>query len=99
MLWFSGGKTDAVRPLKLGGVADAPEGCAGVQRDLGRLEKWTNMNLVKFNKGKGEVLPLGTNNSRHQCIAGKQLGGEGSGRAGGHQGEPEPTTCPWGKER
>ena len=48
----------------LGGVADAPEGCAAVQRDLNRLEKWADRNLMKFNKCK--VLHLGRDNSRHQ---------------------------------
>jgi len=33
-------------------VADMPEGHAAIQRDLHRLEKWTDSSLVKFNKKK-----------------------------------------------
>ena len=32
---------------KLGGVADMPEGCAAIQRDLDRLESWGGR---KFNE-------------------------------------------------
>ncbi|GAB0185691.1 mitochondrial enolase superfamily member 1 [Grus japonensis] len=51
---------------KLGGVADTPEGCAAIQRDLDRLESWVERNLMKFNKGKCRILHLGRNNSKHQ---------------------------------
>lgn len=40
-------------------------GLTTVQRDLNRMEKWANMNLLKFNKGnkgKCKVLPQGWNN-------------------------------------
>ncbi|GAB0207475.1 mitochondrial enolase superfamily member 1 [Grus japonensis] len=37
---------------KLGGVTDTPEGFAAIQKDLNRLEKWTDRNFMKFNKGK-----------------------------------------------
>ncbi|XP_068278017.1 LOW QUALITY PROTEIN: uncharacterized protein [Nyctibius grandis] len=53
---------------KLGGVADTPEGCAAVQRDLDGLEKWAGRSLVRFNEGKGTVLHLGRNNPMHQYM-------------------------------
>ncbi|PKU41501.1 rna-directed dna polymerase from mobile element jockey-like [Limosa lapponica baueri] len=43
---------------KLGGVTDTPEGPAAIQRDLDRLEKWVDRNLMKFCKGKCKVLHL-----------------------------------------
>ena len=55
---------------KLGGVADAPEGHAAIQRDLDRLEKWADRNLMQYNKGKYKVLHLGRNNPRHQYMLG-----------------------------
>ena len=48
------------------GVADTPEGCAAIQRDLNRLEGRTERNLMKFSKGKCKVLHLGRNNRKHQ---------------------------------
>ncbi|GAB0185518.1 mitochondrial enolase superfamily member 1 [Grus japonensis] len=58
---------------KLGGVADTPEGCAAIQRDVDRLESWAERNLKKFNKGQCRVLHLGRNNPQHQYRLGVDL--------------------------
>ncbi|KAJ7419876.1 hypothetical protein BTVI_23631 [Pitangus sulphuratus] len=58
---------------KLGGVVDNPGCCAAQQKDLSRLERWAEQNLVKFNKGKCRVLQLRRNNSRCQHGLGTDL--------------------------
>ncbi|GAB0204936.1 mitochondrial enolase superfamily member 1 [Grus japonensis] len=60
---------------KLGGVADPPEGCAAIQRDLERLESWAERNQMKFNEGKCRHLLLGKNNPKHQYRLGVDLVG------------------------
>lgn len=44
--------TENTKPVK---VADRPDGCAAIKRDVGTLEKLDNKNLMKFNKGKCQV--------------------------------------------
>jgi len=51
---------------KLGQVINISAGCAAIQRDLERLENWTERNVMKLNKWKCKVLHLVRNNSRHQ---------------------------------
>lgn len=37
---------------KLGEGADLPDGCAAIQRDLDRMQKYTDGSLMKFKKRK-----------------------------------------------
>jgi len=55
---------------KLEGMANTPEGCADIQRDLDSLAQWTAWNLMKSKKRKCKALHLGRNNSRHPYIMG-----------------------------
>ena len=85
-------------------MADTPEGCAAIQRDLDRLEKWAGRSLVRFSKGKCQVLHLGRNNPMHQYMleadrlessfAEKDVGG----LLVDTKVEREPTACPCRKE-
>ncbi|GAB0206296.1 cAMP-dependent protein kinase inhibitor alpha [Grus japonensis] len=58
---------------KLSGAVDMPEGWDAIQRDLDRLEKWGNANLVRFNEVKCKGLHLGWGNPQYQY----KLGDEG----------------------
>ncbi|XP_071657675.1 transcription factor RFX3-like [Patagioenas fasciata] len=51
---------------KLERVADTSQGCAAIERDLNKMKKWADRNLMKFKKEKHQVLYLGKNNPMHQ---------------------------------
>ena len=41
---------------KLCSVVDTPKGWVVIQRDLDRLERWAQVNLMRFNKAKCKCL-------------------------------------------
>ena len=64
--------------IKLGGMADIPEGHAAIQRDINMLKEWSDSDFVKLSKGKFKVLQLGRNNPMYMLetrwkSAGNQL--------------------------
>jgi len=58
---------------EVGGEVYTPEGCAAIQRDLGRLEKRANRNHRKFSKRKGKFLHPGS----VMAVSGRVWAGEG----------------------
>ncbi|KAJ7407658.1 hypothetical protein BTVI_62494 [Pitangus sulphuratus] len=59
--------------MKLGIVANIPEGSTAIQLDLNRLESRTERDLMMFNKSKCRVVHQGRNNPKHQYRLGAVL--------------------------
>ena len=51
---------------KLWDVVNTPEGWDAIQRDLDRLEQWTQVNIMKFSEVKCKVLHLGQGNIHYR---------------------------------
>jgi len=65
-------------------VADTARGSAATQRCVERLDKWADKKLMKFSKGKCQILHLGRNKSmpwvrlvtshKESCLAEMDMG-------------------------
>lgn len=66
--------------MSMSGLTNTPEGHAAIQRDLDLLEKWTEKNLMKVNRGYCKVLNLGRKTLGCQCMMGASHLGRNSAK-------------------
>lgn len=87
MTWRIGWNTTSA---ELGGEIYTPGGCAAFQRYLDRMEKWGDMNLMKFIKG-----PCTWEVCRPQAAGSQQQEAAGVADAGVGQHCSVPVTASW----
>lgn len=94
-------KTQKTPTPKLGGITDTPVDYVVTQRELDRMKKWDDKNLVKFNKRKCKVLHLERSNARHQNRVRGWMGRKQQCKELGcpdvKQADHKPAMCPWRK--
>lgn len=90
--------------IELGGAMVAPFGCGAIQKNLSRLEKWDNLDLMKTLKGNSEPCTQGgtiphAGHAGHAGVhtVGKQLGKEGPVGPVEHQADHEQMVHSGGK--
>lgn len=79
---------------KLGGLADWPEGSKAIRRELDRLERWANVNLMKLYKGKCREEKLEKKKKKAPVHVEDLSDGEGPRSPDGHHVEHESAMCP-----
>lgn len=66
-------------------LANIPDGCAAIQKDLKKMDKWASRNLMKLDTEKCQVLPLWKNKFRYQDRLGELPGTSSAEKGHGEQ--------------